>query len=281
MSVILKNTVVCMAVGVAFAVALGTAESTSAVILSYDSGVTAAGGNAGAADPATQGWTYSGSGSGYADGYDSGNGGWRLVDGTTGNFTAFSTTPDSNATAALTTAGGWQLSWTLALDRSALLEGGGGVANYYAGQGVSRQNSQYMILQIPNEYNFYFSHRLDDNDQVFIRNELDTSQTYATGVSLGTSDTTPNFLTLTLTYDDATNTASFDHVGGTTVIQNGSTTSSNRLFWGSGSSAGQGSAIWNEVTLETVAVPEPHAALLAVLGAVGMIAGRFGRRCDR
>lgn len=281
MSVILKNTVVCMAVGVAFAVALGTAESTAAVILSYDSGVTAAGGNAGAADPATQGWTYAGSGSGYADGYDSGNGGWRLVDGTTGNLTAFSTTPDSNATTALTTAGGWQLSWTLALDRSALLEGGGGVANYYAGQGVSRQNSQYMILQIPNEYNFYFSHRLDDNDQVFIRNELDTSQTYATGVSLGTSDETPNFLTLTLTYDNATNNASFDHVGGTTVIQNGSTTSSNRLFWGSGSSAGQGSAIWNEVTLETVAVPEPHAALLAVLGAVGMIAGRFGRRCDR
>jgi hypothetical protein len=52
-------------------------------LISYDSGVTAAAGQTGAADPASQGWTFTGSGSAYSDGYDSGNGGWRTVDGTT------------------------------------------------------------------------------------------------------------------------------------------------------------------------------------------------------
>ena len=51
----------------------------------YDSGVAATAGATGAADPVSQGWTASpGVGTNtWADAYDSGNGGWRTVDGTT------------------------------------------------------------------------------------------------------------------------------------------------------------------------------------------------------
>ena len=82
----------------------GTASAT--LVVGYDSGVTATPGASGAADPAGQGWTFTGDASGFSDGFDSGNGGWRTVDGTGGDPANYSLTLSGGQLTQLTTAAG-------------------------------------------------------------------------------------------------------------------------------------------------------------------------------
>ena len=105
--------------------------ASAQTIVTYDSAVTAAIGQSGAADPTSQGWTYTGAGSGYSDGYDSGDGGYRTVDGTSSTVSWYENDIAALDVTTLTSAPGWTLDWTASIDSSALLEGGGGVTNYY------------------------------------------------------------------------------------------------------------------------------------------------------
>lgn len=239
-------------------------------IVSYASGVLPQSGASGAADPTTQGWTFSGAGSGYADGYDSGDGGWRTLDGTVANLAAYSRVLTTEQITALTTADGWKVTWTLAMDESALLDGGGGVTDYYLAPNNGRQNDIFTILQVDNEFNYYLSHRLDETNQVFLRNENNIDDTYETGIFIGADNPFPNFMTLSLTYSAATNNAILNYVGGTATIANAGDPNQNRVFFGAGSSGGQGSAIWNDLTVVTV--PEPMSLMLVAAGLAGLTA---------
>ena len=88
-----------------------------------------------AADPASQGWTLNNvAANQFADGYDSGDGGWRTVDGTTAG-PAFYDIPLTAADNALLAANRWQLSATFSMDSDAKGSSGGFVANYYDGRG--------------------------------------------------------------------------------------------------------------------------------------------------
>jgi len=252
----------------AIVIALAAVASQAELVVSYESGVLPQSGASGAADPTTQAWTFSGAGSGYSNGYDSGDGGWRTLDGTTLNLAAYFRTLTTEQIGSLTTADGWQVTWTLAMDESALLEGGGGVTDYYLAPNNGRQNNIYTILQVANEFNFYLSHRLNSSNEVFIRNENSPNDEYQTGVFIGGSNPFPNFMTFSLTYSAQTDNAILDYVGGTATIANGGNQGNNRVFFGAGTSGGQGSAIWNELTVVTV--PEPASLLLPAAGLAGL-----------
>lgn len=208
-------------------------------------------------DPTSQGWTYSGAGAGYADSYDAGTG-WRTVDGTT---TAFSNYEQSLSAVkgALTTAPEWTLSWTIALDRDATTRAGATVANYYAGSETNnkRQNDIAVLLDIDDTYRFLVTHTVM-GDNVW----LDFGGVkYETQVALG------EFATYSLSYNKALNTATLDYGGlsPATVTVTPSDPGRDAFFFGAVSVTGQGSAIWQDVTLSTI--PEPSAAVLLGLGA--------------
>jgi hypothetical protein len=216
------------------------------VIVAYTSGVPAQASASGAADPAGQGWTYGSIPAGnYHEAFDSGNGGWRTVDGT-GSFPASyeqTWTPEQ-----LTLLAGpeWRLTWTVAMDRSALLSGGGGVTDYYLSPNNSRQNDGYVIVDVDDEYRLWLTHKLDANNQLLI--DVDGGDTYATGVTI--TNNWPNFATFSLTYRPAEDSGTLDYGAGTATVTSSSTDPGrNKVFFGQGSSGGQGSLIWNEFRL--------------------------------
>lgn len=240
------------------------------IISSYDSGVLAAAGQSGAADPTTQGWSYTGAGSGYADGYDSGDGGYRTVDGT-GSFASWY---QSNLTAgditALTTAPGWTLDWTASIDSSALLEGGGGVTNYYLPPNQSRVSSVAMWFEVTGSYTYILDFRTDSSGNLFINDGTTNHQITNTGGN-NAYDT---FYDYSLAYDGSQATLSVN--GGTAInISTSAISGSNRLLFGSYSGGGQGSVIWNNVQLSTV--PE-KSAFACIIGLFGFAAVMLRRR---
>jgi hypothetical protein len=245
------------------------------VIVSYDSGVLPQSGASGAANPTGQGWTFSGGGNQFAAGYDSGNGGWRTVDGTSTSAASYSRVLSAEQITALTTADGWQVAWTIAMDEDAISNTGTVVTDYFVAPNNGRQVDIYTILQVDNTFNFFLSHRVDSNNQVFLRNENNTLETYNTGVFVSGSNPFPNFLNLSLTYSAATGDTILDYGGGTTILANGADPNQSRVFFGAGSSASQGSAVWNELTVVTV--PEPSTLMFTAVG-LGVAGLQLARR---
>jgi hypothetical protein len=241
----------------------------AAVILSYDSGVTAATGQSGAADPSTQGWTLTNAaGNQYSDGYDSGDGGWRTVDGTGSGPANYSQTLNATAQTALTTDPGWEISWTLALDKDALGSAGGSVSNYYVSPNNGNQNNLVTLIDLAaDSLGFAITHLVDSSNNLLLQDTSGGSGTYNTGID---TSAFPGFATFSLVYDRTAGTATLDYVAGTATLNPGAPLigGRNAVYFGAGSSGGQGSAIWNEVSLATV--PEPTTGLLAIFGFLGV-----------
>ena len=241
------------------------------VLLDYQAGI-GIGTSTGASDPATQGWAYTGSGSGFSDGFDAGTGvgatyggGWRTVDGTSGAQSIY-TQDTSTVIGAITAADVWRMSWTIALDQDAVRTGGAAVTDYYNAPNQGRQNAILLYFDMDDVDSFRVVHRVNELDEVL----LDVSGTqYNTGVSLD------NFGSYSITYNKAAGTALLDYGAGTATI-NPSTVDPNRstIFMGSGSSGGQGSAVWNSMVIETNPIPEPSSVLLSLLGGLALLRRR-------
>lgn len=223
---------------------------TGQVLLSYESGI-ASTDLIGAADPVGQGWTYTGTGGAFSDGFDAGTGvgsnfggGWRTVDGTSGAQSIY--TVDTSAIISdVMAAEGWRMTWTVALDRDAVRgDGGAEVADYYNAPNNGRQNALLLYFDMDDVNSFRVVHRVNESDEVV----LDVSgNQYNTGVSLD------SFGTYSITYNTASGSAELDYGAGTATITP-STADPDRstLFMGSGSTGGQGSGVWNSVVIETV-----------------------------
>jgi hypothetical protein len=246
-----------------FAFLGGLMSAHGVVVLDYQSGISS-GTSTGASDPASQGWTYTGSGSDFSDGFDAGTGvsssiggGWRTVDGTSGAQSVY-TKDTSTIIDAITAADVWKMTWTIGLDKDAIRTSGAAVSDYYNAPNNSRQNALLLYFDMDDTDSFRVVHRVNSSDEVL----LDVSGTqYNTGVGLDT------FATYSITYSKASGTAVLDYGAGTATI-NPSTVDPNRstIFMGSGSTGGQGSGVWNSMVIETNPVPEPSSVLLSLLG---------------
>jgi len=243
-------------------------SAPAAVIVSYTSGVSAASGQTGAEDPADQGWTLTvaNPANSYSDAYDSGDGGWRTVDGTSAGPANYSQTLDSSDQTALTSAPGWEISWTIALDEDAIPASGGGVNDYYLAPNNDRQNNIVTLIDLAaDSLGFAITHKVDGSNSLLLEDTSGGSGTYDTGIDI---DAFPNFGTFSLTYDSSGGTATLDYGAGTAVLNPGSPLigGRNAVFFGAGTTGGQGSAVWNEFGLETI--PEP--ASIALIGLMGL-----------
>ena len=117
--------------------------ATAALVASYDAGVAPTAGTTGAADPTTQGWTFTGvTNNNYAYGGDSTIGGWRVVDGTTTALANYSQAIGAGDLADMNTLG-WVASCTVAISQDAVSKAGGGVENYYAND--TRRNNALWV----------------------------------------------------------------------------------------------------------------------------------------
>lgn len=227
------------------------ATSSGDVLVTYDSGVAAVAGAAGAANPTSQSWVQSGT----LASYDSGDGGWRTVDSVTTQLVFFTKSLSVQQSSTLAAANYWRASWTLALDSSAILASGSTQTDWYLSPNNSRQNNIFLNVQLDNNFNFGLGMYLDANNQVQIGSGTNR---YDTGVFVGGTNAFPKFRTYTLTYDKALGAATLDYGAGTVSIPKGTDPNASRVQFGTASSLGTGSAIWNDITLETLLiVPEP------------------------
>lgn len=248
---------------------LGFGKSLGDVLLSYESGITTSD-VSGAADPESQGWTYTGAGSGFSDGFDAGlgvessiGGGWRTVDGTGGAQSVY-TQDTTSIIGAITAAPSWKMTWTVAVDLDAVRQGGSKVVDYYGQPNQGRQNALLLYFDMDDVDSFRVVHRVNELNEVL----LDVSGTqYNTGVMLDA------FGTYSITYNSVTGTAELDYGAGTAVIAP-TTVDPNRstIFMGSGSTGGQGSAVWNSLVVETITVDPPSEPAVIVTSGSGLSA---------
>ena len=244
--------------------------ASETVVASYDSGVAASAGVSGAVDPAGQGWTLSNASSNqYSDGYDSGDGGWRTVDGTTAGPANYSQTIGGAGLTAMTTDNLWTMEWTVSLDKDALGSSGGSVTNYYLGR--TDDNLVALVDLAADGLGYFLTLQINGSNQFVIEDTSGGSGTYNTGLDVTTS---PNFGTFSLTHDRTAGTATLDYGAGTATLSPGTPLvgGRNAVFFGAGSSGGQGSALWNEFSIETV--PEPAITLLGGLGMLSLLRRR-------
>ena len=254
----------------AIAIALAAVVSQAELVVSYESGVLPQSGASPAADPAGQGWTFTGPATAnqFAAGYNSGNGGWRTVDGTTSAPANYSQTLDATQQSALTNAQVWTMNWTVSLDKDAIGSSGTTVTNYYAAPNNARQNNILALIDLAaDNLGFYFVHTVNSSNEVVLVDQKSGGASYNTGAVITTQ---PNFIDFSLTYDTTAGTALLDYGAGTATITPGSPLSGGRnaVFFGAGNSAGQGSAVWNNFEVEVV--PEPASFLLPAAGLAGL-----------
>lgn len=235
------------------------------VLVTYTAGVAAATGQAGANDPADQGWTYQGDGSAssWSGNYDSGDGGWRTVDGSM-SFPSQYHRDITSVTNSLQD--DWELTWTLSLDSDAIKEDGETSSGFYAPPNNGNMNSLYMIVETANHDSILLSHQVDSNSDLYINDGTTNHVLTSDGSAF-------DFHDLKLAHDSNAGTYTLSIDGsGSYSIDTWNSHRNNTMYWGSGSSGGQGSAVWNEVEL----IPEPATfGLLGLLGIVYLIRRRL------
>jgi len=242
------------------------------VIVSYDSGIDAVWDEPGAADPADQGWTLTRIDNAYSDGYDSGDGGWRTVDGTTMGPADYNKPIDAAGQSALTTAPAWEMRWTVALDRDAITAGGASVSDYFLAPNNERQNNILVLLDLAADgIGFHISHKVDASNILLLEDSSGGSGTYSTGIDISNF---PDFGSFSISYDNLTGSATLDYGAGTANINPGSPLVGGRnvAYFGAGTASGQGSAVWNSFEIE--AIPEPGTMSMLALVAIIYLAKR-------
>ncbi len=238
------------------------------VLASYDSGVAATAGAGGAANPLTQGWTSSGGSNVWADGYDSGQGGWRIVDGASTDHMWYGHALSAQDVSEMARYG-WTLDFTLSLDSDARNSAGGFVSNYYLPPNHERQNNQ--VMWIENEsggYRYIVHFQTDEDSNLFAYDQTTWHQLTSDGSAYD------DFKSMRIAFTDDIATLSFDEQA--FVLATSGTPGAHRLVFGASSVAGQGSAIWNHVTLTTI--PEPGTLVLLATALLALPGRRRRRR---
>jgi hypothetical protein len=138
--------------------------------------------------------------------------------------------------------------------------------DYYAAPNHSRQNNILVLVELASDNVAYnIQHDVNSSNQLYFSYGGNTYITNLTTTSVGS----PNFGTFSLTHWNDSNTAVLDYGAGTATLIPTTGSSRNVVFFGAGNSAGQGSAVWNEIQLATV--PEASVTALMVLGVAGIL----------
>jgi len=236
----------------------------------------------GASDPTTQSWTYFGGGNAWAWKGDSGNGGWRIVDGTSSAGSYY----QHNLTAGEQTlmGGDWTATWTLASNGDAI-NASTFIDNYYSGT-PANQNNNAMWIELDDDANGIFYRYIlsvKDNSGTMVISD-GTTDFDVTGAGFsqesnpygsGGGTTAMDFVTFTLAYNSTTGQASLSDSEGNNhgVVATSGAATQDRIVWGATSSGGQGSTTWNSMSI----VPEPSSLLLIATGLLTVL-GLYSRR---
>ena len=260
-------------------ITLGAVGATQAalIVAQYASGVTAAAGQSGSADPTSQGWTWNGPASpnNYARGFDTGNGGWNITDGTKFEYAWYGYSI-SAANATLMKNNGWTNTWTVAVNADAMSAAGGGADNYYAAPNNDRQIDNAMWVELDNGDTYLLNYKTDASNNVLISDG--TTDYTVTGMGLSqqlvTGSPSMQYVTFTL-ISDGTSATLTDSLGNNfgTVAKNAYVGTQNRAIFGAYSGATQGSTVWNNIALTTIPEPATFGMLLA-FGAAAVIRRR-------
>lgn len=219
----------------------------AATAVQYSAGVTPSAGAGPAADPATQGWTFdSGTavGNQYAAGFNSGNGGWRTIDGTS-SAPAFYHHSISEAAAA-NMAYGWTYTVVLSMDSDAYGSTGGFVDNYYLPPNHGRQKDIYLWVESIASKTYMVQLTIDAASNLWGNDGTTSHQLTADGSAYD------NFKTLTITFDGTSAVLSCS--GNEFPLADRDVHGQNRLVFGAVSSPDQGSAVWNSIKLDVPTV---------------------------
>lgn len=219
----------------------GVSKTNALVVASYDSLVAAQAGASGADNPTNQGWTYLNGSNSWADAFDSTNGGWRIIDATSSTYEYYSKALNSTQRNAM--AAGWVATWTVSMDSDAINSSSGFVDNYFVTNYSYQNNQAVWIEDCTNNYRYILYHKVTSGGNLIINDGTRDIQV--------TSDVSAydNFKQLKLVYSNGSAKLYY----GTsywTIAKNG-TPSSSRVIFGAISSSGQGSLIWNNVSVET------------------------------
>jgi MYXO-CTERM domain-containing protein len=237
-------------VAVVWVICLAVTAARAGVIAGYDSGVLPAAGQAGAANPATQGWTFHQNANAWTDGFDSGNGGWRTVDGTSTGPANYQYALSAGELAAMGT-NGWRLNFTASFDSDAINGSGGFVDNYYLPPNNGRQNNTTVRVDTVSGKSYGLLFNIDGSSNLFASDGTTNHQLTTDGSAYD------NFKQMAITSDGTT--AKLLAGGNTFTLGESTYHGSDRLVFGQSSSSGQGSAIWNHVLLEENLPGNPYA----------------------
>lgn len=261
-----------------FAVCVGSAQASSTVS-SYSAGVAPTAGTTGAADPISQGWIPSTESPGsYNYGADSTIGGWRITDGTSGGNFFYSQALSPTAALGMTYSD-WTATWTTVVSADAVSSAGvpNGVDEYYIAD-PTRQNNNALWLEVAGQYTYILTHKTDANGNVLLNDGVNDFTITLGGnelaQELGAGAPSANYITYTLSSVGGVVSLS-DSLGGSHgVVATHPTVAptEDRVVWGAYSWPGQGSTVWND--LSVVVVPEPTSSLLLGFGLLALMLRR-------
>lgn len=254
-------------------------------IASYHSGVPAMASAAGAANPVDQGWTVHEMGT-WAHGYDSGDGGWRIVDATSGSNPHYSYALTSEDRGYMSVYG-WTLDFTFSMDRHAKRLTGNPLVidDYYCDTNRWRQNNQTVLIENAEAgYRYDLKFLIDENADLWVFDGTEDTLLGSTpsfdlyGTHQLTSDGSAyeDFKSMRISFTGGTATLLFD--GQEFALAPKGSAGLNQVVFGSAGPNAfdvQGSAVWNEVTLR--AIPEPGALSLLLCGAIAGLMWRCRR----
>lgn len=218
----------------------------AATVVQYNSGVVPATGAGPAADPSAQGWILNTAGvtNAYAAGFNSGNGGWRTVDGTNSAPAYYQSSISTKAAANM--AYGWTYTAVLSLDSDAYSSTGGFVDNYYLPPNNGRQKDIHLWIETVASKTYIVQLTIDADKNLWGNDGTTNHQLTTDGSAYD------NFKTLTITFDGASAVLTCE--GNHYALTDRATHGQNRVVFGAVSTPDQGSAIWNHVKLDAPVV---------------------------
>jgi hypothetical protein len=148
------------------------------------------------------------------------------------------------------------------------------VPDYYAAPNNGRQNNLVALVDLAADgIGFWITLKVDGANNLVLEDTSGGSGQYNTGLDITSF---PNFGTFSLTYDRGAGTAELDYGPGVATLDPGSPLigGRNAVFFGAGNSGGQGSAVWNQVSVETIPEPGVAAFVLGCLGVLGVLRRR-------